>query len=112
MTHEYTLLVGGTVICGAGQPDATAVAWAMSTVLAVGSDEGVHSISRGDSRVLQLDGAFALAADGGILEAGADASLDVYAADPRTGGGDATSAQPLARIRGGRVVAGVLRQAP
>lgn len=111
MTHEYTLLVGGTVVCGAGHRDQTAVAWALATVLAVGSDESVHAISRGDSRVLSLGGAFAVAADGGVLEAGADADLDVYSVDPRaavTAPGQVP--EPIAKIRGGNVVAGSLPQ--
>ena len=42
MTHEYTLLIGGTVITGRDEPDATAIAWAADTVIALGSDDEVR----------------------------------------------------------------------
>lgn len=105
MTHEYTLLTGGTVIRGPGLADATAIAWAMATVLAVGSDEEVHAISRGDSHVLDLAGLVARAPGGGILAEGDDADLDLYAEDPRAAAA-AEDARPVARIRGGHVVEG------
>ena len=57
MTHEYTLLIGGTVIPGGGEPDVTAIAWAEGTVLALGSDTDVRALSRGDSYVVDLRGA-------------------------------------------------------
>ena len=38
VTHEYALLVGGLVLPGGTEPDATALAWAGGTVLAIGSD--------------------------------------------------------------------------
>ncbi|HEY5629123.1 MAG TPA: hypothetical protein VIR16_06400, partial [Candidatus Limnocylindrales bacterium] len=60
MTHEYTILLGGRVhvtpaLPGAGdRPEAwgqasgpTAIAWADGTVLAVGTDAAVRSMSRG-----------------------------------------------------------------
>lgn len=113
MTHEYTLLSGGRVIRGASQPDATAIAWAADTVLAIGTDEEVRAISRGDSHFVDLAGltVVPLTADGtvrwpsgGVLEIGGRADLAVLArgdeakADPRT----------IAVIRGGRVVSGAL----
>lgn len=38
VTHEYTLLVGGTIVPGDGAPDATAIAWAAGVILALGTD--------------------------------------------------------------------------
>ncbi len=58
MTHEYVIALGGTVV-GAGSAEAqapTAVAWAADRVLAVGSDDIVRGISRGDSTFLDLAG--------------------------------------------------------
>lgn len=57
VTHEYWILVGGTVMRGSGQPDSTAIAWAGDTILALGSDDEVRAISRGDSHVASLSGA-------------------------------------------------------
>ena len=101
MTHEYTLLVNGTVILGPGLPDATALAFALDTVLAVGSDEAVHAISRGDSRVLDLSGIYVTAAGGGVLEPGSPANLDIFGTDPRLPGG---TMGPAAVIRAGVLV--------
>ncbi len=60
MTHEYVLALGGRVLGGApsidGSPAPTAIAWAADRVLAVGTDDAVRAISRGDSIVLDLDG--------------------------------------------------------
>ena len=124
MTHRYTLLLGGTVITGGDGPEPTAIAWAEDTILAVGTDEEVRAISRGDSHIVDLQGAFvvplAAGADAGaapfgsggtMLEAGSRADLAVLGHDPRPGPDDAAGAAtvpPLARIRGGRVVAGAL----
>ncbi|TFG68936.1 MAG: hypothetical protein E4H24_02235 [Thermomicrobiales bacterium] len=58
MTHEYIIALGGTVL-GSGQTDgpvATAVGWAADRVLAVGSDEVVKTISRGDSTFIDVAG--------------------------------------------------------
>jgi hypothetical protein len=59
MTHEYVVAVGGRVEpCPAGSTVAvcTAIAWAADRVLAVGADDTVRSISRGDSTFLDLGG--------------------------------------------------------
>lgn len=113
MTHLYSLLVGGLVLPGGGRPDATAVAWAEGTVLAVGTDAEVRAISRGDSQTLDLGGAVVvpLAADGNprwpvdaVLEVGGPADMAVLQRDPRDG-------RPLdvtALVRGGRLVLGAL----
>jgi len=113
MTHEYTLLIGGRVIRGPSRAEATAIAWAADTILAVGTDEEVRAISRGDSHFADLAGrtVVPLAADGavrwppeGVLEVGGRADLAVLVpgadarADPRT----------IAVIRGGRIVSGAL----
>lgn len=80
MTHEYTLLLGGRVIPGGGAPEATAIAWAADTILAIGSDEEVRSISRGDSHVVDLTGAVVRSPESGpTLEAGGPADLVVEA---------------------------------
>lgn len=57
MTHEYVLATGG-VVYGAppGPRRATALAWAADRILAIGSDDEVRAISRGDSHTLDLDG--------------------------------------------------------
>lgn len=58
MTHEYVIAVNGR-IPGAdeGGPVPTAIAWAADRILAVGSDDAVWAISRGDSTFIDLDGA-------------------------------------------------------
>jgi predicted amidohydrolase YtcJ len=103
MTHEYTLLLGATILPGGDAEPCEALAWALGIVLAVGPDAAVRAISRGDSHVIACPGAFVVPLEG-QLEAGARADLAVYAADPR----GADSAQPIAVIRGGHVVAGAL----
>ena len=113
MTHEYTLLLGGTVIPGDGSPDATAIAWAAGVILAVGSDAAIRAISRGDSVTIALDGAVVIAA-GEPLEVGAPADLEIHARDPRAatarGGRDpgfavaGGTSGPVAVIRHGHLV--------
>jgi hypothetical protein len=107
VTHEYTLLVGATVIPGGGLPDCEAVAWAQGVILALGSDAEVRAISRGDSAVLDARGAFAVALDA-PLEVGSPADLLLLRADPRLG----DPGEPLAVIRSGHVVEGRLGPRP
>jgi hypothetical protein len=69
MTHEYVIALGGRILGSggsrvdgaAGDADgtrdiATAIAWAADRILAIGTDDAVSSISRGDSTFLDLDG--------------------------------------------------------
>lgn len=104
MTHEYTILTGGTVLAGKGAPECTAIAWAGNTVLFVGSDEDARAISRGDSHFIDLAGAF-VAPVGESLEAGGPADLAVLDQDPRI-----SSARTLVLIRDGRIVSGRLER--
>jgi predicted amidohydrolase YtcJ len=108
VTHEYTLLVGGVILPGGDAPEASAIAWAGSTVLAIGSDAEVRAISRGDSHFVDLRGAWVipLAPGGepewparGMLEVGGGADMAVLDGDPRRVG-----LQVRAVIRAGRVV--------
>jgi predicted amidohydrolase YtcJ len=117
MTHEYTLLTGGRVIRGGGAPDATAIAWAADTILAVGSDAEVRAISRGDSHFVALGGrtVIPLATDGEVrwpvdaaLEVGGPADLAVIDGEPGAADGSPGAVKVVAHVRGGRVVAGSL----
>ena len=57
MTHEYVIALNGHVEPDpAGESEETALAWADNAVLAVGPDDVVRAISRGDSRFLDLCG--------------------------------------------------------
>jgi hypothetical protein len=56
VTHEYTIALNGIVAPTPAGGTATAVAWAAEAVLAVGTDESVRAISRGDSTFLDLHG--------------------------------------------------------
>jgi hypothetical protein len=97
VTHEYVIAIGGR-IAGAHGVDgrvATAIAWAADRVLAVGSDDAVRAISRGDSTFLDLGGCAVTAADPGErLEPGAPADLQFWRDEPRSG-------RPVATVRGG-----------
>lgn len=115
MTHRYTLLVGGSVLSGAGRPSCSAIAWAEGTVLALGTDEDVRSVSGGDSELVDLQGAFVVPigaeADptwppSATLELGGPADLAVLAEDPRTGTG--VWQRPTAIVRAGHVTRGRL----
>ena len=120
MTHLYTILIGGTVIPGGGQPECSAIAWAEDMVIAVGTDDDVRAISRGDSHFVDLHGAFVvpLGKDGepswpveASLEVGDPADLALLASDPRPGSARSPAdlaVQALAIVRGGRVVSGAL----
>ncbi len=127
MTHLYTVLVGGVVIPGGDEPDASAIVWAADVVIALGRDDAVRSISRGDSHFIDLAGACVIPiagdADAGWpvdarLEVGGRADLAVLSSDPRTGrahrAGSPTSpaVRTLAVVRGGRVVKGALPGPP
>jgi predicted amidohydrolase YtcJ len=117
VTHRYTLLVGGTVISGRDEPDSSAIAWAVDTVIALGSDDDVRRMSRGDSHVIDLRGASVVALGEGPdvlwpaearLEVGGRADLAVLESDPRRLDSSAGPLSVLALVRGGRVVAGTL----
>ena len=59
MTHEYVIALGGKIEPGESDQNGirpTAIAWAADHVLAVGRDDVVRSISRGDSTFLDLGG--------------------------------------------------------
>ena len=114
MTHEYTLLVAGIVLPGGDEPDATAIAWAAGIVLAVGSDEAVRAISRGDSLLVDLAGATVVPSGRdvgtvwpthGRLEVGGAADLCVLDRDPRQTG---PPVRVLARFRDGRLASGTV----
>lgn len=114
MTHEYTLLVGGTILTGRGQPPVRSMAWAAGTVIALGTEDEIRGISRGDSAVLELHGAFVAPLDpnGAFdwpprvdLEIGGSADVAILNEDPRTA---RARRRPVALIRGGHVVEGSL----
>ncbi len=115
MTHRYTILVRGTVISGPDDPAVTAIAWADDTVIALGSDDDVRGISRGDSHVIDLAGAVVVPLGVGAdaywppdarLEVGGRADLAVMASDPRPRGQRGEPSSTVALVRGGRIVAG------
>ena len=54
MTHEYVIALNGVVQATTAR--ATAVGWADEFILAVGTDESVRAISRGDSTFLDVEG--------------------------------------------------------
>ena len=118
MTHEYTLLVGGTVLPGLRAAPVSAVAWAEGTILALGDEDTVRGISRGDSHVIALDGAFVvpIGRDERVtwppavtLEVGGPATLAILDADPRPEATFADGAREVvAMVRDGRLVRGRL----
>jgi hypothetical protein len=59
VTHEYVIATGGVIFLADEEepgPSPTAIAWAADRVLAVGSDDVVRAISRGDSTFIDLGG--------------------------------------------------------
>ncbi len=57
MTHEYVIALNGHIEPDpGGESEETAVAWAAEAVLAVGPDDVVRAISRGDSTFIDLCG--------------------------------------------------------
>jgi hypothetical protein len=115
MTHRYSLLVGATILPGQGEPPRTAIAWAEGIVLALGTDDQIRAISRGDSELFDLRGAFVvpLGADDMVawpplatLEIGGPADLVILSVDPRDGRGEPS--RVVGVIRGGHVVRGSL----
>jgi len=82
MTHEYVIAYHGSIE-PRGDALATAIGWADEAVLAVGSDEVVRSISRGDSTFIDLDGCVVtpmptdLDRAGELVRATTDEGLDV-----------------------------------
>jgi hypothetical protein len=104
MTHEYVIAMGGRVLGAApgDGPAPTAIGWAADAVLAVGPDDVVRAISRGDSTFLDLAGCTVTAASSDVrLEPGAPADLDLWRAWPPGPG-----ALPLARVRAGAFTEG------
>jgi hypothetical protein len=97
MTHEYTLLLGGIVRQAGEAPGPTAIAFAHDTVLAVGSDDEVRAISRGDSHTIELGGRIVVP-DASPLEPGGPASFRILDTD----------GEVVAVVRGGRIVEGRL----
>jgi predicted amidohydrolase YtcJ len=57
VTHEYVIAVNGRIL-GTADPGAvpTAIAWAADRILAVGPDDRVRAMSRGDSTFIDLAG--------------------------------------------------------
>jgi predicted amidohydrolase YtcJ len=107
VTHEYTLLLGGTVLPGGGRPACEAIAWADGTILALGSEREIRALSRGDSTVLRAYAAF-VAPLHGTLEIGVPADLAIHERDPRRG----DPGPPRAVIRAGHVTEGELPVEP
>jgi len=103
VTHEYTILLGGTVIRGGDAADCSALAYAHDTILFTGSDADARAISRGDSHFIQIDGKFVAPFDDEILDAGAPATFALLDADPRAG-----PTHTLALVRDGRLASGSL----
>lgn len=117
MTHEYVIASGGRVIGAAtaahdmASPDApapapTAIAWAADRVLAVGSDDDVRTIPRGDSTFIDLRGYAVTPADSGeVLEPGSPADLACWRGEPGVG-------EPVATVRSGAFTEGDEHRGP
>ncbi|HYO41633.1 MAG TPA: hypothetical protein VES19_00410 [Candidatus Limnocylindrales bacterium] len=102
MTHEYTLLLGATILPGGDAPACSALAWASGTILAIGSEAEIRAISRGDSHVMEVPGRFIVPL-GALLEIGGSADMAVLDADPRARPGS-SAPRRLMVIRGGHMV--------
>lgn len=104
MTHEYVIAIGGRIRVSPheapGRVATTSIAWAADRILAVGSDEAVSSISRGDSIFLDIAGCVVTATSEGAgeLEPGSVADLDFWDLDPS---GSARRAHVVASVRAG-----------
>jgi predicted amidohydrolase YtcJ len=121
VTHEYTVLTGGSVIVSLGEPPATAIAWAGDTVIGLGGDDEMRGLSRGDSWFGDLDGAWVVPLGSGdaawpvdgTLDVGGPADLAILASDPRDAGIETARANAIiAVVRGGVVTAGALPGTP
>lgn len=92
------------------------MAWAEGVVLLLGTDDDVRAISRGDSTVVDLRGAFVvpLGADDRVewppsatLEIGGPADFAILREDPRAG--PPAAGASLTLVRGGHPARGSLR---
>ncbi len=112
MTHEYVVALGGE-ISGALDADghrATAIAWAIDRILAVGADRPVRAISRGDSTFLDLAGCVVTALDPAVtLEPGAPADLVFWSPGAISPG---NSERPVAVLHDGAFTSGDPRRGP
>ena len=116
MTHLYTILTGGLVLPAADGPPVTAIAWAGDTVIALGDDEAMRGLSRGDSVFVDLEGACVVPLGEGdpawpvgvTLAVGGRADLAILTTDPRLRHEAGEQPSVVAVVRGGRVVAGTL----
>jgi selenocysteine lyase/cysteine desulfurase len=110
MTHEYVIAIGGVIARPARQADApaSAIAWAADRIIALGSDDAVRAISRGDSTVIDLRGCRVTALDaGGSIELGDMANLAIWPAAT-----DPASSEPVATVRAGAFTSGDPRRGP
>jgi hypothetical protein len=79
VTHEYVIASAGRII--PGREGDTAIAWAADRVLAVGADDVVRAISRGDSTFVDLAGCLVTALPGDPRQADTIVSGMVLEAD-------------------------------
>jgi predicted amidohydrolase YtcJ len=103
VTHEYTILLGGRVESADGERLGSAIAWAADTILAVGEDDRVAAISRGDSRFVTIPGlVVSPLGRSGSLEVGGPA--DMVIRDPAV----PRKRLAVATVRDGQLVGGTL----
>ncbi|MBI3749774.1 MAG: hypothetical protein HY262_13165 [Chloroflexi bacterium] len=94
----------------------TAIAWPGDTAIALGNDDSMRGLSRGDSWFADLEGASIVPIDDGgpawpilaTLEIGGRADLAILATDPRRRHPRDVAPSVVAAHRGGRLVAGRL----